>query len=437
MKNDRRNFLKLTGSAGLGIAGNSFLKNFPPPGEAASLLFNDPASPGQWGTILQAGEADETTSIIGGYGQWAAGLTSQEPPLFSFRRDNWKNTDKWRKAARKRFAERLSMPEISGLPEVRVIKSYKYDGLLIEELQWSLPYGNPAEGILMKPADAKGKLPGIIAFHDHSGNKYFGIQKITKIPGDQHPMMIELQKELYSGYAWANELARKGFVVLAPDAFAFASRRVMLKDVTQGQRQGLSDPGINDIEGIKAYNNWAGQHESIMAKSLLSAGTTWPGVFLAEDIKALDILCSRNDVDPYRIGCCGLSGGGLRSLFLGGFDNRIKCAIPAGFMTTWKDLVLYKATTHTWMIYVPLLPRELDIPDILSLRAPLPTLVLNDSEDPLFSLSEMKKAEETLKAVYAKAGAAGNFKCSFHPGPHKFDRPMQTEAFEWFERWLK
>ena len=37
-----------------------------------------------------------------------------------------------------------------------------------------------------------------------------------------------------------------------------------------------------------------------MAKSLFSAGTTWPGVFFAEDQKALDILCSRDDVDANR-----------------------------------------------------------------------------------------------------------------------------------------
>ena len=437
MKNNRRHFLKLTGAASLGIAGNSFFKNLPSLNGNIPFSFNDPVYSDLAGNILQAGSADETTSIIGAYGQWAAGLSSKELPLLSFRRDNWKNPDKWRKAARKMFAERLSMPEISGLPEVRILKSYKYDGLLIEELQWNLRYGNPAEGILLKPADATGKLPGILAFHDHAGNKYFGAKKITKTSDDQHPMMVTHQKDLYQGYAWANDIARKGYVVLAPDAFPFASRRVMLKDIPVGQRQGLSDPGPDDIEGIRAYNSWAGQHENIMAKSLFSAGTTWHGVLLAEDIKALDILCSRDDVDTRNIGCCGLSGGGMRSVFLGGFDDRIKCAIPVGFMTTWRDLVLNKATSHTWMVYVPLLPKELDFPEILGLRVPLSSLVLNNSEDPLFSLEEMKRADEMLNNIFEKAGSGSNYKCSFHPGPHKFDRSMQLEAFDWFEKCLK
>ena len=36
-----------------------------------------------------------------------------------------------------------------------------------------------------------------------------------------------------------------------------------------------------------------------------------------------------------------------------------------------------------------------------------------------------------------KAGAAEHYKCSFYPGPHKFDKAMQSEAFEFFNRYLK
>jgi dienelactone hydrolase len=174
-----------------------------------------------------------------------------------------------------------------------------------------------------------------------------------------------------------------------------------------------------------------------MAKSLLCAGTTWPGVWLAEDRVALDILCARDDVDPERVGCGGLSGGGMRTVFLAGSDPRISCAVCAGMLTTWRDWLLYKSYTHTWMVYVPLLPRDLDYPEILGLRAPLPTLVQNNLEDELFTPSEMERAADMLGQVYAKAGAGDAYRCTFYPGPHKFDRDMQAEAFDWFDRWLK
>jgi dienelactone hydrolase len=279
-------------------------------------------------------------------------------------------------------------------------------------------------------------LPGVLAFHDHGGNKFFGVDKITRTTEQPHPMLAQHQKEYYEGTAWANELAKKGYVVMVSDAFAFGSRRVMMQDVPQYNRENLTDNEPLKQENIDAYNAWASSHEQAMARSLFSAGTTWPAVFLAEDQKALDILCARPDVNASKIGCCGLSGGGLRSVYLGALDPRIKCAVPVGFMTTWTDFLLYKSFTHTWMIYIPLLPNELDFPDIMSLRAPLPTLVLNDTNDGLFTLSEMQKADKIIAKVYKKANASDHYKCSFHPGPHKFDKAMQTEAFEWFDKWL-
>ena len=89
------------------------------------------------------------------------------------------------------------------------------------------------------------------------------------------------------------------------------------------------------------------------------------------------------------------------------------------------------------MVYVPLLPNELDFPEILGMRIPLPTLVLNDEGDDLYTLPEMKRADEILATLYKKAGAPDRYKCSYYPGPHKFDASMQAEAFAWFDRWLK
>ena len=432
MKKDRRNFIKLAGAAGIGLAGNTFYNplNFSNEYKSGTFIARKTDE-------IISGPQETGTSLIGLYGPWAAGLTDKDLPSLSFRRQEYKNIEKWRKKAKKRIAERLGIPDIGGIPAVTKVKEYSYDGLHIEELRWQHPYGRPTDAILLKPMNAQGRLPGILGFHDHGGNKYFGTRKITKTSGNQHPLMVSHQQEYYGGLAWANEIARKGYVVLVPDAFPFASRRVMMQDITASQRQGLTDDDPENPENISAYNDWAAQHEHIMAKSLFSAGTTWPGVFLAEDMKALDILCSRNDVDDQKIGCAGLSGGGMRTVFSGGFDSRIKCAVCVGFMTTWKDFLLNKSFNHTWMTYVPILANELDFPEILGLRVPLPTLVLNDNEDELYTLDEMKRADGILTEIYKKAEAMDKYRCSFYPGPHKFDAAMQKEAFNWFDKWLK
>ncbi|MGZ5135699.1 MAG: dienelactone hydrolase family protein, partial [Flavitalea sp.] len=368
---------------------------------------------------------------------WASSINENKLPALSFRRSEFRNLESWKKTARQRTIERLGIPDIGGLPKVTVKKQYSFDNLNIEELSWQLPYGRPTEGILLKPSKAQGKLPAILAFHDHGGNKYFGHPKITRTSNDQHPMMKEHQEFYYSSFGWANEIAKRGYVVLVPDAFTFGSRRVLFRDLPAELRGEQNDENSDTSEKIKIYNDWAGNHEHVMAKSLFCAGTTWPAVFFAEDRKALDILSSRPDVDPTRIGCGGLSGGGLRTVLMGGLDHRIKCAVDVGFMSTWKDFLLNKSYTHTWMTYIPLLPNELDFPEILGLRVPLPTLVLNDREDSLYTLPEMERAESILKEVFKKAGASDKFKCSYYPGPHKFDATMQEEAFNWFDKWLK
>jgi dienelactone hydrolase len=380
-------------------------------------------------------------SMIGAYGPWAASIAGDGPARLSFRRDRFKPDEigVWRVQARKAFEDRLLTPDTGGPPKAEVVRRWTYDGLDVEQLRWSLPYGPPTDAYFLKPEGAKGRLPAIIGLHDHGGNKYFGARKITKVSDDQHPLMKAHQANYYEGVPWANQLAKRGYAVLVHDAFAFASRRVRPEDVPPKALRACKDvdPATETEAEIKAYNAWASDHEDLMAKSLFSAGTTWPAVFLAEDRKALDYLCSRPDVDTAKIGCSGLSGGGLRTVFLAGADDRIACAVCVGMMTTWRDYLLNKAYTHTWMCYVPGLPLDLDYPEILGLRVPRPTLVLNDIDDGLFTLAEMKRADTILGEVYKKAGAADRYRASFYPGPHKFDRPMQAEAFDWFDQWLK
>jgi len=425
MRQERRDFMKCGALSALGLAGKRGLESFP-------FVFNSSMSP-----HLSDRSADNELSVIGLYGSWAASLNRDRLPYLSFRNKRFGDVAAWRKSARKCVMERMAIPAIGSTPKITVTTEYVYDGVRIQELSWRLPYGRPTEALVLRPLNARGRLPGILAFHDHGGNKYFGKAKITRTSDQQHPLIEAHQNEYYEGVAWANEVAKRGYVVLAPDAFSFASRRVMLRDVPEHLRNGLNDNDPEDPVNVEKYNEWAGQHEHVMAKSLFSAGTTWPGVFFAEDQKALDVLCARDDVDVSRIGCGGLSGGGLRTVIMGGLDPRIKAVVCVGFMTTWKDFLLNKSFTHTWMAYVPLLPNELDFPEILGLRVPLPTFVLNDENDDLYTPAEMRDAERTLYDVYQKAGVQRNLKVSYYPGPHKFDKKMQADAFDWLDKWLK
>ncbi|RKX77897.1 MAG: hypothetical protein DRP87_07815 [Spirochaetes bacterium] len=399
-------------------------------------------------------------SMVGMYGDWIKETIESYPKEFSFLNYRWRNLSEWKREARKKFFEYVVSPLTKAITTVNVKRRYNFDGLSIEELEWQLSFGPPTEAVFIKPDGEKGMLPGVLALHDHGGNKYFGKSKIISISNQQHPFLSEYQKVYYGGRSWACQLARRGYGVLVHDIFPFESRKIIASELPgfvvkrmMSHPEEIEEVRPEDIKGIetvtdydvisestgkiKKYNAFAGQHETLIAKSLVSAGLVWPGVYLLEDRAALDYLCSREDIDSSRIGCGGLSGGGMRTNCLAAVDDRIKCSVTAGFMTTWQDFALHTCYTHTWMIYIPILPRFMDYPDILSMRAPLPTMVLSTLDDPLFTLVEVKKAETLIKGVFDKAGAGENFVMNYYEGAHKFDIPMQEDAFSWFDRFLR
>ncbi len=376
-------------------------------------------------------------NMLGAYGAWANELVGSDPGSCSLRHPNFSSVMAWKEKALNKVVEYVAEPDIRRKGGVRVEKKYEWNGLHVEELSWQLSMGSRTQAVFLKPSGVKGKLPAVLALHDHGGRKYLGLRKIVQLPGRCHPLVVEHQREYYSDVGWANELARRGYAVLVHDGFLFGSRRIRYADVPEALRRDRKDKKPESLKEVLEYNAWSGTQETVVAKSLFCAGTTWPGTCLAEDRRALDYLCSRRDVDVDRVGCGGLSGGGLRTVFLGGLDERIKAAACMGFMTTWEDFLLNKSHTHTWMTYVPLLPRLMDFPEILGLRVPLPTLVQNCSEDSLYTLRGMKAADAILRAVYDKAGASDKYVCQFYPGGHKFDAPMQADAFAWLDAYLK
>ncbi|QEH35036.1 Alpha/beta hydrolase family protein [Aquisphaera giovannonii] len=397
------------------------------------------AAPGR-GAIAQEkpGSDDVRPNMVGAYGPWLSGkVLGDGPARLSFRTGRWPSLAAWRAVARERAWDRIAPVDRGGRPEVRVESTREYDGLHVERLSWQLPGGPRTEAVFLRPAGAAGPLPAILGLHDHGGNKYLGWRKIARAGDELTETVASHQDHYYGGVAWANEVARRGYAVLVHDTFPFGSRRVLAADVPPRIREGGVDPEPGDAEGIARYNKFAGAHEHVMEKSLISAGTTWPGVYVVEDQRALDVLCARPEVDPKRVGCAGLSGGGMRTVYLAGLDDRIACAVAVGFMTTWRDFLLDKCYTHTWMAYVPLLPRDLDFPEILALRAPRPTMVLNCNEDALYTPSEMHRADAILRATFEKGGAADAYRCNFYPGGHKFDLEMQRDAFAWFDEHLK
>lgn len=361
---------------------------------------------------------------------------SEQKSSLSYLNSKHRNAEKWRKEARGKLQELLAYsPEPVPL-QSEVISTTRRDGYTQYLVRYNVNAHQKTEAILLIPDNLTKPAPAVIALHDHGGFYFFGKEKHS-LTDDQPEVLKEYIQNLYEGRTYADELAKRGFVVLSPDAPYFGSQKLdpeqVNEDLTKNYRKQLTGDRNADI---KAYNKFASGHEVAVNKTMLAAGTTWLGMIVQSDRVAIDYLLSRPEVDPDRIGCVGLSLGGLRSTYLFGLDARIKTGIVAAFSTTFEHMLRNHAR-HTWMMYVPRQKLYLDLPDVASLNAPRPLLVQNCRQDKLFSTAGMEAAEHKLAAVYTKMNAADKFKASYYDVPHSMTIAMQEDAFEWLEKWLK
>ncbi len=328
--------------------------------------------------------------------------------------------------------------------DVRTERTWESDGLIGEEISWSVGYGPRTHGWVLKPAGAMAPLPGVVALHDHGDFKYYGKEKIADGPDSTD--MAAFRDLYYSGRAYANALAREGFVVLAHDTFMWGTRRFPMEtmpdwihtstDATESTwwRDGVSE--FKSPHEIAQYNAAAYYQELMIEKYCVLLGTTMAGMVSHEDRIAVHYLQSRSDVLPQRVGCIGLSGGGNRSALLQATCDEIAAAVIVGMMSTYEYLLYQHVDCHTWMFFPAGWSRYGDWPDLAACRAPSPLLVQYDLEDDLFPVDGMHAAHERIGGHYRQVGHPDRYIGEFYPGPHKFDVGMQKAAFAWLKKSL-
>jgi dienelactone hydrolase len=298
------------------------------------------------------------------------------------------------------------------------------DGVEGEEVSWSVGFGPRTRAWLLRPAGATGPLPGVVALHSHDGFTYYGKEKVAEGPDPAPAAARELRERSYGGTAFANELARRGFAVLAHDVFRWGSRK-------------FPPELVGSADEPEAYNGAARAHEHAVAKYCTVLGTSLAGVVAREDRIAVRYLRSRTDVVGGPIGCIGLSGGGCRAALLHATCDDVAAAGVVGMMSSYAGLLDAHVARHTWMFFPPGLAARGDWPDVAAARAPAPLLVQYKRHDHLFTLRGMTEAHERLVARYRQAGAPECYVGEFSDGPHEFNRAMQASAFAHLERWLR
>lgn len=235
--------------------------------------------------------------------------------------------------------------------------------------------------------DKKGKMPGILLIQGWDSSKW------------AFPFL-------------KTRLAQEGYLVLFPD------------NRCSGER--------------KRESGEAEQLNVIPAASVL--GRTFMGMNSYDNMRAIDYLLSREEVDKERIGVVGLCWGGMQAYNLAALDKRVKCVVCVNSNSTYKALleeyITYSA--HSCLgTYIPNLMKYGDTIDIYALIAPRPLLIMNNANDDHFPVSGYLEICKELEKVYSAFGVAENFKHLISSNIHDISGVYEEETFSWLKKFLK
>ena len=159
------------------------------------------------------------------------------------------------------------------------------------------------------------------------------------------------------------------------------------------------------------------------------------GMSVWDLVKLCDYIQTRPDCDPGRIGCVGLSGGGLQALFLAAVDTRIKCACTSGYFYGAMESLL-EMNDNCDCNYVPGLWTHFDMGDIAALLAPRALIVetgLRDGLNGRSGLQNVLAQLEIARRAYTVSGCEDRLAHSTFDAGHMWNG---TEVYPFFEKYL-
>jgi cephalosporin-C deacetylase-like acetyl esterase len=301
-----------------------------------------------------------------------------------------------------RFRELLRLPDIEREPLwARTTGEVVRDGYRIEKVIFESRPSFPVTANLYLPTDHRGPLPGIL-----------------------HPL----------GHTWtakAGETYQRVAVTLVKNGFAVLS----YDPIGQGERIQYWDP-LRQCSSIVANPAAASvaEHEYAGIQSLL-VGISMGGLMVWDGMRALDYLLSRPEIDPERIGCTGVSGGGTNTSYLMVLDERIRAAAPICYITKRQRWLARNEYADAEQVQDDVIKEGIDHTELCIATAPRPLLIGTSKED-FFPMEGALESAEQARRAYALLGLAERVEAVVAEGPHGFLPPHRVAVADWFRRWL-
>lgn len=214
--------------------------------------------------------------------------------------------------------------------------------------------------------------------------------------------------------AYAKELAERGYVVIAPDY-----------------------PGFGDLSD---YDFKADRYQS----------GTMKGIF--DNMRCVDLLQARSDVDPDKIAVIGHSLGGHNAIFVAAFDTRLKVIVSSCGWTLMHDYFngdassaqKYGGKLWPWAQdrYMPLIREKYDLdPDklpfdfdeVIAAIAPRAFFSNSPLHDANFDVDGVRKGITRIATVYDLLNVPGNLQVRYPDCKHDFPPTVRWQAYRFID----
>jgi hypothetical protein len=154
------------------------------------------------------------------------------------------------------------------------------------------------------------------------------------------------------------------------------------------------------------------------AGAALLLGQTMIAWRVYDVMRTIDYIETRHDLDPARVGCMGISGGGTCTTFAGALEPRIRVALISGYLNTFRDSI--GSISHCIDNYVPGILRWAEMYDVAGLIAPRPLFVESGVKDRIFPIQASMESFQQVKRIYNAFGAADNAEQEVFDDAHTF-----------------
>ena len=176
-------------------------------------------------------------------------------------------------------------------------------------------------------------------------------------------------------------------------------------------------------------------HGEMTGATLFPIGLPLAGLQVYENMRAVDYLQTRPEVDGKHIGITGASGGGNQTMYAGAFDERFGCVVPTCSVGTYDS---YLGAACCMCEVVPGAVRFTEEGDVLGLAAGRGAMITSATRDAFqFSVGEAKKTFARVESLAKLLGKPDGVKHTIIESGHDYNQPMREAMYGWMTRHLK